>query len=546
MVDVRVARQPEEGLLALGPHELAAARVVVPRPDLRGLGRQAQSRLALLQGGLDALALALLARPLGDVSKRHREVSGAADREPRDGRLGGELLAALPQPDDRRAPSAHATSGLRTRRESLDQLTMRAAEPLGDEDIERSADHLRLRVAEDLLGPLVEEGDALVLVDRDDRVRRQGDDPGELQFRQAERLLGPLAGRDVQFRTGHAGRSPVGVTREDPTAIEDPDPLAGVGPYPVLGLVLGLEPAKVIAERFLDPGHVVGVNVGDPGVHVRPDLVEAKASHLRPALVEHDLAGGDVPIPRAEIRAAQRELEALHGPARLFLDPLPLADVAHDALPAAAGQHLGAHFHGQVGPVRPPERPLADLRVTRDEPRLVAGEPLDLFGGEEVGDGLADEVPAVEPEHAAAGDVDVGVAAVEIRDEDAVDGLIDQLLGPRTRGLERRMHAVEGRRVDEEQEESHDARGDEQARVQQPELLDAQHVEECHQHDTEQDGADDGRHHQAAEHHASRPRRCGDSHAPQSGRSRSRPNEMRNRPIAVGTATPITRACTSR
>ena len=56
---------------------------------------------------------------------------------------------------------------------------MAAPEPLGDEDVERLADHLVPRVAEDLLGPLVEDQDALRFVDRDDRVGGNVEDGAE-------------------------------------------------------------------------------------------------------------------------------------------------------------------------------------------------------------------------------------------------------------------------------------------------------------------------------------------------------------------------------
>ena len=54
-----------------------------------------------------------------------------------------------------------------------------------------------LGVAEDALGTLVEDRDALMLVDRDDRVGGDGDDSGELGLGQAQRLLRPFALRNV-------------------------------------------------------------------------------------------------------------------------------------------------------------------------------------------------------------------------------------------------------------------------------------------------------------------------------------------------------------
>ena len=56
---------------------------------------------------------------------------------------------------------------------------VRLAGALGQETVERSAEHLGAAVAEDALGGGVEQGDPEGLVSGDDRVRRERDDSTE-------------------------------------------------------------------------------------------------------------------------------------------------------------------------------------------------------------------------------------------------------------------------------------------------------------------------------------------------------------------------------
>ena len=74
---------------------------------------------------------------------------------------------------------------------------MDRAKPLGNESFERSPDDLALRVAEDALRALVEDRDALLLIDRDDGVRGDGHDAGKLGLGQTQRGLGLFALGDV-------------------------------------------------------------------------------------------------------------------------------------------------------------------------------------------------------------------------------------------------------------------------------------------------------------------------------------------------------------
>ena len=50
-----------------------------------------------------------------------------------------------------------------------------------------------------------------------------------------------------------------------------------------------------------------------PYAEVRLDFIEAIAEHLRPALVEYDVPGRNVPVPGAEVGALQRQFQPLPG-----------------------------------------------------------------------------------------------------------------------------------------------------------------------------------------------------------------------------------------
>ena len=59
---------------------------------------------------------------------------------------------------------------------------------LRKQHVEWLANDLRRLVAEDPLRPLVEEGDDLILIDRDDRIGSDVDDGGETKLRGAQRF----------------------------------------------------------------------------------------------------------------------------------------------------------------------------------------------------------------------------------------------------------------------------------------------------------------------------------------------------------------------
>ena len=88
-------------------------------------------------------------------------------------------------------------------RKPLDVLTMSPAKPLGNEDVQRSPDRLGLRVTKDLLRSIVEYGDSLLVIDGDDCIGRNRNDPGKLRLG----LLKPLF-RDFDLFDIGAGAEP--------------------------------------------------------------------------------------------------------------------------------------------------------------------------------------------------------------------------------------------------------------------------------------------------------------------------------------------------
>src|SRR5262245_9680674 len=76
-------------------------------------------------------------------------------------------------------------------------LTMGAAKPIGNEDVQRSADHLGPGVTKHLLRTIVEYDDPLLVIDGDHCIGGNRYDSGKLCLRCTKCFLGALAFRDV-------------------------------------------------------------------------------------------------------------------------------------------------------------------------------------------------------------------------------------------------------------------------------------------------------------------------------------------------------------
>ena len=167
---------------------------------------------------------------LGDVAKVDGQDLVAADLELRDRGVGGELLAVLAQAEDRNAlwtPSAASSSGPAAKRSTCWRCRLgtvrgsrcRAGLPIAS----------RLRVAEHLLGALVEHRDALVSsieMIASAEIERIPEDVACASRSSSSACLRVVMSSTVPtMRSGLA----LFVAGEDLAAIEDPDPLARLG-----------------------------------------------------------------------------------------------------------------------------------------------------------------------------------------------------------------------------------------------------------------------------------------------------------------------------
>jgi hypothetical protein len=145
----------------------------------------------------EELLATLDAAPLGRVAQQHGEDARAVHIELRDGRFRRKLLTGAAQTGDLLS-FAHPAGRNRRCGEVANVLAVHRAEPLRQQDIQRPTEDLRRRPAEDLLRALVEQHDALVLVHRDDRIRCDRHDAGEVRRRNAQRARSRLDRRFIR------------------------------------------------------------------------------------------------------------------------------------------------------------------------------------------------------------------------------------------------------------------------------------------------------------------------------------------------------------
>ncbi len=148
--------------------------------------------------------VALLAPPLGHVAQNDGEGQLVVGGELKNRSLRRELAAVLAQADhlgvaapvELRRPRQSGTGAVLV-------LTLgdTRAQALRHQDLDRTPDHLRRGIAEDMLGAAVEELDAAVAVGGDDRFRRDVQDRGQALFRD-------LQGRAAPSRRGAATSLP--------------------------------------------------------------------------------------------------------------------------------------------------------------------------------------------------------------------------------------------------------------------------------------------------------------------------------------------------
>src|SRR5262249_52462924 len=114
----------------------------------------------------------------------------AIEIELRDGRLRGKL-AAIVATSINASPLSHLASSDRPGPKVADVLTMDFNEPLRHENVERLADDLVMFPPEDGFCASVEHDDPLVIIDRDDGVCRNRDQPRKLCLRFLYRAVQP-------------------------------------------------------------------------------------------------------------------------------------------------------------------------------------------------------------------------------------------------------------------------------------------------------------------------------------------------------------------
>ena len=118
----------------------------------------------------------LEAHPLGDIADRRRDRLARRPELRREADLDGQLAAVLAAPVEAQPRAHRPRRGLREEAAQVRAVT--GAEPLRDQELERPADQLVARVAEQRLGLHVDQLDVRVLADDDDRVRRRVDQRG--------------------------------------------------------------------------------------------------------------------------------------------------------------------------------------------------------------------------------------------------------------------------------------------------------------------------------------------------------------------------------
>ncbi len=141
---------------------------------------------------------------------------------------------------------------------------------------------------------------------------------------------------EVEVRADDAHDRSAGLAPDRVSAREDLDVVAVLVAEPELALV-GARAARDALVDFLRPRQVVGVEQPFPRADVRLDLVVGVAEHLFPARRVHDVAGHQVPVPDAFLRAGKGQRQPLFAFAQRRVGTFALGDLAHrpdDRLPA--------------------------------------------------------------------------------------------------------------------------------------------------------------------------------------------------------------------
>src|SRR5438094_9574605 len=114
---------------------------------------------------------------IGGIAKGNCHNAFATDIEVRNGCVSWEFLAVFAQAEDRGLSLTHSASSRLTRCEPGHVFSVDHSKPLWNQNVQGGTYRFGFRVTKDLFRALVEQGDALVLVNADYCVRRDRDDP---------------------------------------------------------------------------------------------------------------------------------------------------------------------------------------------------------------------------------------------------------------------------------------------------------------------------------------------------------------------------------
>ena len=132
------------------------------------------------------------------------------------------------------------------------------------------------------------------------------EDMGFMQCR-----VGAFSCADVHVGSDHADRLAAFVALHHFAPCQDPTPFTSLVPQPVFEFIEGRIALQVRGECGLDLGQIVRMNQPAPAFESGFDLTQLVAEHRAPALVEDNVAAGQLPVPQAEIGPSQRQLEPL-------------------------------------------------------------------------------------------------------------------------------------------------------------------------------------------------------------------------------------------
>ena len=204
-------------------------------------------------------------------------------------------------------------------------LRMDDAEYLG----QRPASGVGQRPSGELLGRQVDARDAAGRVSGDHRITDRLQCDRQVLHVVAQLLLGQPARGDVQMRTGHAQRAAICGPLDDHALVEDPH-LVAIG-MPGANFRLELAALRIQDHLLCEPVellNVIGVHECVPIFERRCRALRVESEHGHPARIDAQASGRRIPVPLAEVAAAQRKAELLSASVDVLLEGEPQRQVS--------------------------------------------------------------------------------------------------------------------------------------------------------------------------------------------------------------------------